>query len=90
MEDEGLLDLEDDVLVKETQDTPSTFSKNLIKKLGIYRNRCSGTEAVSSNNPKNSNTFQISENQRVKVLIICHCCFIKVGQRMYYGIQETC
>ena len=51
MEDEGLLDLEDDVLVKETQDTPNTFSKNLIKKLGICRNRCSGTEAVSLNNP---------------------------------------
>ena len=91
MEDEGLLDLEDDVLVKETQDTPNTFSKNLIKKLGICRNRCSGTEVVSSNNPKNSNTFQITVKIKgVKVLIICHYCFIKVGQRMYYGIQETC
>ena len=51
MEDEGLLDLEDDILVKETQDTPNIFSKNLIKKLGICRNCCSGTEAVSLNNP---------------------------------------
>ena len=51
MEDEGLLDLEDDIVIKETQDTPNTFSKNLIKKLGICRNRGSGTEAVSLNNP---------------------------------------
>ena len=36
--------------VKETQDTPNTFSKNLIKKLGICRNRGSETEAVSLNN----------------------------------------
>ena len=50
MEDEGLLDLEDEILVKETQDTPNTFSKNLIKKLGICCNSCSGTEAVSLNN----------------------------------------
>ena len=51
MEDEGLLDLEDDIVIKEMQDTPNTFSKNLIKKLGICRNRSSGTEAVSLNNP---------------------------------------
>ena len=51
MEDEGLLDLHDNVIVKETQDTPNTFSNNLIQKLGICRNLSSGTEAVSSNNP---------------------------------------
>ena len=51
MEDEELLNLDNDVIVKETQDTPNTFSKNLIQKLGICRNLSSGTEAVSSNNP---------------------------------------
>ena len=65
MEDEGLLDLHDNVIVKETQDTPNTFSNNLIQKLGICRNLSSGTEAVSSNNP-NYNHLNVCIQGRIQ------------------------
>ena len=48
MEDENLLD--DDIIVRETQDnSPTTFSRNLVNRLGLssQQNR---TETVSINN----------------------------------------
>ena len=50
MEDEGFLDMSQEILVKETQDDfPATFSKNIIKKLGICQTK-RGAEAVTTNN----------------------------------------
>ena len=50
MEDEGLLDMSQEILVRETQDDfPATFSKNIIKKLGIRQTK-RGAEAVTTNN----------------------------------------
>ena len=54
MEDENLLD--DDIIVRETQDnSPTTFSRNLVNRLGLssQQNR---TETVSINNNNNSHT----------------------------------
>ena len=51
MEDENLLD--DDIIVRETQDnSPTTFSRNLVNRLGLssQQNR---TETVSINNNNN-------------------------------------
>ena len=51
MEDDRLLDAsEDDILVPETQDSPATFSQNLIKRFGICRNSMSTDAAHNINN----------------------------------------
>ena len=51
MEDERLLDAsEDDILVPDTQDSPATFSQNLIKRFGICRNSRSTDAAHTINN----------------------------------------
>ena len=51
MEDDRLLDAsEDDILVPETQDSPATFSQNLIKRFGICRNSMSTDVAHNINN----------------------------------------
>ena len=51
MEDERLLDAsEDDILVPNTQDSPATFSHNLIKRFGICRNSRSTDAAYTINN----------------------------------------
>ena len=55
MEDENLLD--DDIIVRETQDnSPTTFSRNLVNRLGLssQQNR---TETVSINNNNNISNF---------------------------------
>ena len=50
MEDDSLLDEEEDILIKETQD-PSAFSKDLIKRLRI----CNTTaEAETADNTQHS------------------------------------
>ena len=55
MEDEGLLDMSQEILVKETQDdSPATFSKNIIKKLGNRQTK-RGAEAVTTNNNQTKN-----------------------------------
>ena len=49
MEDDSLLDAsEDEILVKDTQDSLATFSQNLIKCLGICRHN-TNTDAVTNN-----------------------------------------
>ena len=56
MEDENLLD--DDIIVRETQDnSPTTFSRNLVNQLGLssQQNR---TETVSINNNNKIEAFQ--------------------------------
>ena len=36
MDDDNLLDMsEDNLIIGETQESPATFSKNIIKKLGV-------------------------------------------------------
>ena len=56
MEDDRLLDAsEDDILVPETQDSPATFSQNLIKHFGICRNSMSTDAAHNINNNHNIN-----------------------------------
>ena len=51
MEDDRLLDAsEDDILVPDTQDSPATFSQNLIKRFGICRNSRSTDAAHTINN----------------------------------------
>lgn len=55
MEEDSLLDaLDDDILVKETQKSPTTFTKNMIKRLGICQ-RIEGTEAVNNTNIQSIN-----------------------------------
>ena len=58
MEDEGLLDMSQEILVTETQDDdfPATFSKNIVKKLGIRQTK-RGTEAVITNNNRTDNAI---------------------------------
>ena len=53
MEDDGLLDMSQEILVRETQEEgfPATFSKNIVMKLGILQMK-RGTEAVTPNNNK--------------------------------------
>ena len=55
MEDDKLLDVsQDDILVEETpQDSPATFSRNLLSKLGINRTKPEA-EAITPNNNNNT------------------------------------
>ena len=65
MDDEGLLDIsEDEDTIRETpmdlhRDSPATFSRNLVDRLGIIGHNSTGTETV--NPPENQNvTLYIS------------------------------
>lgn len=52
MDDDNFLDMSgDDLIIRETQDLPATFSKNTIKKLSIHQTICNmGTDTINNNN----------------------------------------
>lgn len=56
MEEDHLLDIsEDNILVRETQESPATFSRNLIQRLGICQ-KIEGAETVNNNNKQSDDT----------------------------------
>ena len=50
MDDEDLLDMSGEDLIRETQESPATFSRNIIKSLRICQTTGMGTETVNNNN----------------------------------------
>ena len=53
MYDDNLLDTSDnDLIIKETQESPATFGKNIINKFGICQTTNMGTDTVTNNNNK--------------------------------------
>ena len=54
MDGEDLLDMSGEDLIRETQESPATFSRNIIKSLGICQMTGMGTETVNNNINKNA------------------------------------
>ena len=49
MDGEDLLDMSGEDLIRETQESLATFSRNVIKRLGICQTTDMGTETVNNN-----------------------------------------
>ena len=58
MDNSNLYSEDDEFAVPETQESPATFSKNIIRRLGIRRTS-SGTDAADPNSKKITVTFYI-------------------------------
>ena len=48
---------DDEFAVPEIQESPATFSKNIMRKLGIRRSTSSGTDAADPNSNTNVNSM---------------------------------
>ena len=58
MDNSNLYSEDDEFAVPETQESPATFSKNIIRRLGIRRTS-SGTDAADPNSNTNLTNFNI-------------------------------
>ena len=59
MDGEDLLDMSGEDLIRETQESPATFSRNVIKRLGICQTIDMGTETVNNNINKYTKLLQL-------------------------------
>ena len=63
MDGEDLLDMSGEDLIRETQESPATFSRNVIKRLGICQTTDMGTETVNNNINNNVAIKKIFSNR---------------------------
>ena len=68
---------DDEFAVPETQESPATFSKNIIRRLGIRRTS-SGTDAADPNSNTNINvpTSTSYVCSYVCILLLCNICTV--------------
>ena len=73
-DDEDLLDMSGEDLIRETQESLATFSRNIVKKLGICQTTGMGTETVNDNNHNTINCCQCQ-----CYIIHLSFCYDKIG-----------